>query len=181
MIYGPRELPLVPNPFIAQRLVWSGCLIISGLLFWVVGRSPLSTVSVSYTHLDVYKRQPNTCIMLKNKPGCVVIKGTVTAENKIGIYDLVISLKLVTALGTFDVTYPGALFPGKYFITVAQKGSKSCLTSEIQASRGFEGSLSSFPNPSTTNLININIGAVSYTHLDVYKRQPHSRYFCLSN
>lgn len=106
-----------------------------------------------------YFCNPNTCIMLKNKPGCVVIKGTVTAENKIGVYDLVINLKLVTALGTFDVTYPGALFPGKYFITVAQKGSKSCLTSDIQASRGFEGSLSSFPNPSTTDLINIKIGA----------------------
>ncbi len=106
-----------------------------------------------------YFCNPNTCIMLKNNPGCVVIKGVATAENKIGTYDLVINLKLVTALGTFDVTYPGALFPGKYFVTVAPKGSKSCLTSDIQASKRFEGSLNSFPNPSTTGNVNIKISA----------------------
>ena len=106
-----------------------------------------------------YFCNPNSCVMLKNKPGCVVIKGIATAENKIGVYDLVINLKLITVLGTFDVTFPGALFPGKYFVTLAAKGSKSCLTSDIQASKGFEGNLNSFPNPNATDRISINIGA----------------------
>lgn len=106
-----------------------------------------------------YFCNPATCIMLKNKPGCVVIKGIATSDNKIGIHDLLINLKLVTVLGTFDVTFPGALFPGKYFVTVAPKGSKSCLTSYVQASKGFEGSLNSYPNPSTADRVNIRIGA----------------------
>lgn len=106
-----------------------------------------------------YFCNPGTCNMVKNKPGCVVIKGKATAENKIGQYDLTIDLKLVTALGTFDVTFPGSLFPGKYYINVAAKGSNTCLTSNIYYSNAFKGDINAYPVPTVNNL-NIQIMAL---------------------
>ena len=94
-----------------------------------------------------YYCAPGTCVFEKKKLGCIVIKGTPTADNKLGNYDLLINLTLVTSFGSIDVTFPGTIFPGKYFITVAAKGSNKCLTSDIHSIQAFQGSIHAYPNP----------------------------------
>lgn len=105
-----------------------------------------------------YFCNPGNCIMDKNKPGCVILKGRVTADNKPGIYNLVIKLKLVTFLGTFDVDFPGSFFPGKYFLIVPPKDSSVCSTSELRVYRSYDGFIKAFPIPSQ-NILNVAIDA----------------------
>lgn len=107
-----------------------------------------------------YYCNPGNCVFEKNKIGCIVLRGTATSENKPGNYDLLINLKLVTTLGSFDVTFPGPIFPGKYFITVAEKNSGACATSDLRTLIPFQGEISTFPNP-VRNQLSVKVNAVN--------------------
>ena len=150
----PYEVPLTVN--IPDMVTVPGILIPIGL-----ESASLDTVNAVVglpKGISYYCSTPR-CIYNKNTLGCIVLKGTPTAENKAGRYDLVIKLKLVTFLGTIDVSFPGTIFPGKYFITVAEKNSTACKTSGYQAVSSFQGDIKSYPNPVRTNL-NLKIAAV---------------------
>jgi hypothetical protein len=106
--------------------------------------------------LNYFCNAPN-CSYNKNKLGCIVIRGNVTADTKPGIYDLVINMKLVTLIGTFDVAFPGSLFPGKYFITVAAKSSAGCSTTQAVDQPALQSEWKLSPNPVSQGQINIFI------------------------
>lgn len=103
-----------------------------------------------------YFCNPANCTMAKNVLGCVVLKGKATSDNAPGVYDLVINLKLVTALGTLDVAFPGPFFPGKYFMTVNPANNPSCLTSPVEELQTLNESHKAYPNPAR-ELLNIYI------------------------
>lgn len=106
-----------------------------------------------------YFCNPSSCTMAKNVLGCVVLKGKATAENVPGNYDLVINLKLVTGLGTLDVSFPGPFFPGKYFMTVLPANAAACTTSPvIEETQGVRTTLT-YPNPAD-QLLNVRILAI---------------------
>ncbi|MBK7370864.1 MAG: T9SS type A sorting domain-containing protein [Saprospiraceae bacterium] len=99
-----------------------------------------------------YYCNPGSCNMKKNVLGCVILKGKPTTANKPGIYDLIINLKLITSFGTFDVAFPGPFFPGKYSLTLAEKTSSACLTSDIHQSLTFDGEIKAYPIPAGQNI-----------------------------
>ena len=106
-------------------------------------------MSVSYTHLDVYKRQQLSLIIGKNNTG---------------------KTSFLTAMDSFFNYYVGAFSYDDFSFQLREKVEK--ISPRISPDK--------YPEPCISMKIYIsyddmddlsNIGAVSYTHLDVYKRQ----------
>ncbi|MDZ4709535.1 MAG: T9SS type A sorting domain-containing protein [Saprospiraceae bacterium] len=114
-----------------------------------------------------YFCNPPGCTMAKNVLGCIVLKGKATTENTPGVYGLVINLKLVTSIGTLDVSFPGPFFPGIYFMNVLAANNAGCATSPVvEASAGFESRHFAFPNPAK-DLLNIQVLAMESGEADI--------------
>jgi hypothetical protein len=145
----PYEVPLTVNIPDMVTIPFGGILVTLGL---ESARLDTANAVVGLPKGLTYFCSTANCVYDKNKLGCIVIKGTPTSANKPGNYDLVINLKLVTNLGTFDVSFPGPIFPGKYFITVAEKNSGACKTSGYEALSSFQGDVVAYPNPVRNHL-----------------------------
>jgi hypothetical protein len=93
-----------------------------------------------------YACNPPNCHFPANTLGCVVIRGTAATTNAPGAFPLVIALKLYTFIAAVDVTFPGALFPGDYTLTLLATNSTACRL----ANNELEGKISevkNLPNP----------------------------------
>ena len=134
-------------------------------------------ISVSYTHLDVYKRQVVIAAMIAaGGLGEIVLKGITQMkiglgfEGGIAVVILAIILDRITPVSYTHLFYPVSCFLENYFINIIV--FHSC---QIYVRRKIVNTSKS--SDLKTDLHDISIPcssfvAVSYTHLDVYKRQP---------
>ncbi len=75
-----------------------------------------------------YKCNPPNCTFNKNTQGCIVLSGTPTAVNLAPYnYNLKIRAEaFAPGLGALPIEFPGALFPGNYYLRVLKEGNDSC-------------------------------------------------------
>ena len=62
-----------------------------------------------------YACNPPTCVFPKKTLGCLILKGTPTANNNPGDYKPIIHLLIGSVFGNLAVDYPG-VFPGEYIL-----------------------------------------------------------------
>ena len=116
--------------------------------------------AVSYTHLDVYKRQEQASGW--SEPVRVTAGGAIAAiEDR--------SFRRNTTFGCYVLFLTGDFEPGVYGLEVAGRRT-TCIQDDSDRTIGLEiweddTAAEFFSQPAT-------LYPVSYTHLDVYKRQP---------
>ena len=90
----------------------------------------VSLSSASITNIEglpnglTYACEPADCKIEANQSGCLVIQGT--PDDDPGDYPLVIFAKMVTSLGSIDISFPGSFFPGEYVLTLEGTNSVNC-------------------------------------------------------
>lgn len=115
--------------------------------------APLDSVAITQTgaitNLPVglnYSCDPPTCRFKKETLGCILLAGTATPNNTIGLADLGIKLKVFTPLFPIDLEFPGTIAPGQHFyLDVRAQGS--CASSGVSDLNGRINGLKVAPNP----------------------------------
>ena len=134
-------------------------------------------ISVSYTHLDVYKRQPLTTLVWITSILSIIVTFVssyfmIGPNSAVGAYDpnLWSVLAIIISCGTLG----GAVIPEitKVFTSPKSKHVQETVTTSKEggASLNILSGLTS-GNFSAFWIGMVFFGPVSYTHLDVYKRQ----------
>lgn len=124
-----------------------------------------------------YLCNPPDCIFPDTTLGCIVLTGTPTSNNPIGVNKLVITAQVVLeALGTITETIPGMLVSGEYNLMVNEAGGcTSVSTNDFLANNITLGNI---PNPVIDQtLIEVSSeinGAFQFHVLDVAGKLLHS-------
>lgn len=95
-----------------------------------------------------YECNPGDCQYNILEPSCLVLRGTPSPENDTGVYNLTLNFVLLTNIGSVGVTFPGAQFPGNYFLKLMPEGSSECgqiLANRSQSSSSID--IYNAPNP----------------------------------
>jgi hypothetical protein len=94
-----------------------------------------------------YFCDPPDCVFPDTTAGCIILKGTPTANNTAGVYPLVISAKVVAGLlGELSADIPGPFVPGTYNLVLNNTGECSTTTS-VNDYLSQNLTLSNTPNP----------------------------------
>lgn len=124
-----------------------------------------------------YFCNPPDCIFPDTTLGCIVIKGTPTADNMLGTNKLVISAGVVADIvGVFNTTIPGPLFTGEYNLVLNEAGGCESVSTNDYLAQNI--SLANIPNPvidQTTIEVSSDIsGEFQFTVLDIAGKLMHS-------
>ena len=124
---------------------------------------PWDTTPVSYTHLDVYKRQG--CMIYGHVKNSVVFPGVVIEKNALIEDSIIMSNSTIKSNSHICCTIVGEKTTiGTNVVTGNGEYAESSYNSKVyQTKITVIGSCSNIPDDTVI--------AVSYTHLDVYKRQ----------
>ncbi len=102
--------------------------------------------------INYYCNPPN-CFFPKNTMGCIALKGTATSANQAPKnYNLKIRAKAATLIGELPIEFPGALFPGNYYLRLLPNGSDSCNISGVEDIDRLTQHFSIKPNPASDNI-----------------------------
>jgi len=124
-----------------------------------------------------YFCNPPDCIFPDTTLGCIVLKGTPTANNAIGISPLVITATVVVdGLGSITETIPGNIFTGEYNLVLNEAGGCESVSTNDYLAQNI--ALANIPNPvidQTTIEVTSDIsGDFQFTIIDVAGRLMHS-------
>lgn len=103
--------------------------------------------------IDYFCNPPN-CVFPDTTLGCIVLKGTPSANNEAGINKLVISARVKGGLIDLMETIPGTIFQGEYNLTLNEAGN--CTSTGVNDYLAQQITLSNSPNPAI-NQTNIEI------------------------
>lgn len=111
-----------------------------------------------------YECNPPNCDFAEGQVGCVLIKGTVTDESEVGVYDLKITGTVKSFLSV-ELTFPSedlAAIPGNFFLHVNPEGSENCTLANNRSLTEIED-LTLTPNPlSNYAVLTINTTKAGY-------------------
>ena len=136
---------------------------------------------VSYTHLDVYKRQLLIPLTGYYFFQYLLLLNVITAERQ----DWQTSFKHTTDAVSY--THLAVYKRQELYYINGEEGSRETTTNSAQANKTIIGSVEPTVQGGLTNFVSwkfiyfnmtltYSLGAVSYTHLDVYKRQLSDRW-----
>jgi hypothetical protein len=92
-----------------------------------------------------YNCDPPNCVFNANTLGCVLIKGTPSNPAQApDTLDLSIKAKVNTAFGPLDITFPGPIAPGNYYLIL--RTAAGCMSAATEANNPF-ASIKNAPNP----------------------------------
>ncbi|MBU6341790.1 MAG: T9SS type A sorting domain-containing protein [Bacteroidetes bacterium] len=92
-----------------------------------------------------YSCDPPNCVFNANTLGCVLIYGTPSNPAQApDTLDLSIKAKVNTSFGPLDITFPGPIAPGNYYLIL--KTAAGCMSAAEEANNPFY-SLKNTPNP----------------------------------
>ncbi len=93
-----------------------------------------------------YFCNPPDCIFPDTTLGCIVLRGTPTENNTVGVNNLVISTNVILdILGSLASTIPGPLFAGEFNLTVNEMGACSSVSTNDFLAANI--ALANIPNP----------------------------------
>lgn len=79
-----------------------------------------------------YLCMPENCLFPSESSGCILLYGTVEEGTEAKKYPLSITMQVtVRGLGTLNIDFPGAQFPGEYYLEVASGDSSACMASSV--------------------------------------------------
>ena len=124
-----------------------------------------------------YFCNPPDCIFPDTTLGCIVLRGTPTANNAIGSSQLVITATVVVdGLGSITETIPGNIFSGEYNLVLNEAGGCESVSTNDYLAQNI--ALANIPNPvidQTTIEVTSDIsGDFQFTIIDVAGRLMHS-------
>lgn len=92
-----------------------------------------------------YVCDPPNCVFNANTLGCVLIKGTPSNPAQApDTLDLSIKAKVNTLFGALDITFPGPIAPGNYYLIM--QTAAGCVSAASEANNPF-ASIKNAPNP----------------------------------
>ena len=93
-----------------------------------------------------YFCNPPDCIFPDTTLGCIVLRGTPTENNTVGVNNLIISAGVVLdVIGVFNTTIPGPLFTGEYNLTINEMGQCTSVSTNDFLAENI--ALANIPNP----------------------------------
>ena len=124
-----------------------------------------------------YFCNPPDCIFPDTTLGCIVLKGTATANNMVGVNDLVITARIVIdAIGPVQTTIPGPFIPGTYSLIVNNSGE--CTSVGLNDYLLENISLSNTPNPvignTTIEITSLISGDFNFRVFDLAGKMLHT-------
>lgn len=131
-----------------------------------------------------YFCNPPDCIFPDTTLGCIVLTGTPTANNTVGVRPLVITATVVVdGLGSITETIPGNIFTGEYNLVLNEAGGCESVSTNDYLAQNI--ALANIPNPvidQTTIEVTSDIsGDFQFTVLDVAGRLMHSEQIQLTS
>ena len=124
-----------------------------------------------------YFCNPPDCIFADTTLGCIVLRGTPTDGNTVGVTPLIITATVVVdGLGSITETIPGRIFTGEYNLVLNEAGGCESVSTNDYLAQNI--SLANIPNPvvaQTTIEMSSDIsGDFQFTVFDVVGKQLHS-------
>jgi len=125
-----------------------------------------------------YFCNPPDCIFPDTTLGCIVLRGTPTANNTIGVSPLIITgTVVVDGLGSITETIPGNIFTGEYNLQINEAGGCESVSTNDYLAQNI--SLANIPNPVVAEtMIEVAAdisGEFQFTVLDVAGKLMHSQ------
>jgi len=117
-----------------------------GILLNITSASLATTGAVTGLPTGLtYSCDPPNCVFNANTLGCVLIKGTPSNPAQApDTLDLSIKAKVVTAFGPLDITFPGPIAPGNYYLIL--QTAAGCVSAASDVNNPFT-SIKNAPNP----------------------------------
>jgi hypothetical protein len=162
----------VPSTFVFQ-----------GITLGLTSASIATTGAVSGLPTGIgYSCDPPNCVFNANTLGCILLSGTPTnAAQAPDTLDLSIKAKVNTSFGPLDITFPGPIAPGNYYLVL--RTAAGCMSEAVEPGSPFTA-MQNTPNPfsgQTTFHVDSDVaGSFQFNVFDILGNRVHNQTVSLS-